>query len=184
MTLLDLASLGSFVSGLAVLVSLFLLYFQLRQLNQQVRQTEKNQKAAILQGRAKQAMDILTSGTDPSVADAIDKGMRGDEGVSEIKLRQFQQYARAIFWAWDDAFYQHADGLYTEVAFFRLRVNVESLMRNVGIQAQWKIQRQTFGPEFVAWMDKVVAEARIDKSADPLVLWRSALEEVRAGASA
>jgi hypothetical protein len=41
MSLSDLASLGSFVSGVAVLVSLVFLYFQLRQMNAQVLQTEK-----------------------------------------------------------------------------------------------------------------------------------------------
>jgi hypothetical protein len=183
MSLSDLASLGSFVSGFAVLVSLFLLYFQLRQLNQQARQTEKNQKAAISQGRAKNAMDVLASGTEPSVADALDKGMRGEEGVSETRLRQFYQYSRALFWNWEEAFYQHEDGLLAESAFYRLKVNIDSLMRNIGIQAQWRIQRQTFGAEFVAWMNRLVAETRIDKPTDPLVLWRSALEEVRAGAS-
>jgi hypothetical protein len=37
MTLSDLAALGSFVSGLAVLVSLIFLWFQLRQMNEQIR---------------------------------------------------------------------------------------------------------------------------------------------------
>jgi len=183
MSLSDLASVGSFVSGLEVLVSLFLLYFQLRQLNQQVRQTEKNQKAAISQGRAKNAMDILASGTDLSVSDALEKGMRGETNISETVLRQFYQYWRAVFWNWEESFYQNDEGLFPESAFDRLRTNVEVLMRNVGIQAQWRIQRQTFGPEFVVWMDKLVAEIPVVKAADPLVIWRSALEEVRAGVS-
>jgi hypothetical protein len=42
MSLSDLASLGSFVSGAAVLVSPVFLYFQLRQLSGQVKQAEKN----------------------------------------------------------------------------------------------------------------------------------------------
>jgi hypothetical protein len=38
MSLSDLAALGSFVSGLGVLVSLVFLYFQLRQIGVQVKQ--------------------------------------------------------------------------------------------------------------------------------------------------
>ena len=52
MTLADLAALGSFVSGFAVLVSLVFLYFQLRQLNAQVLQGERNQRALLNQGVA------------------------------------------------------------------------------------------------------------------------------------
>jgi hypothetical protein len=183
MTLRDLASLGSFVSGFAVPVSLLFLYFQLRQVYHQVRQTDKNQKAAISQALARQAMDILTSGMEPSVSDALDKGTRGDEDIHEIALRQFHQYWRAVFWSWEAAFYQHEDELFSESAFYRFTASIRGLMGNVGIQAQWRIQRQTFGIEFIVWMDKLVAETQIDKSADPIVLWRAALEEVRAGAS-
>ena len=183
MSLTDLASLGSFVSGFAVLVSLLFLYFQLQQVNEQVRQTEKNQKAAILQGRATQAIGIIRSGTESSVSDALDIGMRGDGEISETKLRQFSQYWRAVFWAWEDAYYQHADGLYSESAFNRLKVNVVGLIPNIGIQAQLRIQRRTFGPEFVAWIDELVAGAGIDKPADPLVVWRTTLEALRAGAT-
>jgi hypothetical protein len=47
MSLSDLAALGSFVSGVAVLVSLVFLYFQLRQVGAQVQQAERNQQAMI-----------------------------------------------------------------------------------------------------------------------------------------
>src|SRR5215472_17064452 len=52
MSLSDLASLGSFVSGVAVLASLIFLFFQIRQMPEQVKRSEKNQQAAVGQGRA------------------------------------------------------------------------------------------------------------------------------------
>jgi len=51
MSLSDLASLGSFVSGLAVLISLIYLAIQ-------VQQAEQNQKAQIQQGRAARLVDL------------------------------------------------------------------------------------------------------------------------------
>jgi hypothetical protein len=51
MTLSDLAPIGSFISGLAVLVSLVFLCFQRRQVGAQVQQTELHQQASIRQGR-------------------------------------------------------------------------------------------------------------------------------------
>ena len=47
MSLPDLASLGSFVSGIAVLGSLVFLYLQMRQIGAQIEQAERNQRAAI-----------------------------------------------------------------------------------------------------------------------------------------
>src|SRR5215469_7153616 len=100
MSLSDLASLGSFVSGFAVLVSLIFLYFQLHQLSQQVRQAEKKQQASIRQTRTTQNMDVVTKGTEFSTAEALSGGYRGDENISEINVMQFYQYCRAAFWGW------------------------------------------------------------------------------------
>jgi hypothetical protein len=182
MSLSDLALFGSFISGFAVLVSLVFLYFQLRQLTQQVRQTEKNQQASIRQGRANQAVDINTSGADPSVSDALNRGSRGEESISETSLRQFHQYWRASFFIWADTFKQHAEGLCTDSDFEENKVNIRNWLRNIGVRAQWRLQRGGFGHEFVAWMDKLVAEAPIDESADTVVLWRNAVAAERSGA--
>jgi hypothetical protein len=59
MSLSDLASIGSFVSGFAVLVSLIFLYFQLRQIHAQVLQEEKNQQAANRAVRTSRIVEIL-----------------------------------------------------------------------------------------------------------------------------
>ena len=54
MLLNDLASIGSFTSGVAVLISLVFLCFQLRQVNAQVVLAEKNQPL-VRQGRTNPA---------------------------------------------------------------------------------------------------------------------------------
>ena len=182
MSLSDLASLGSFVSGLAVLVSLIFLYFQVRQVNQQVRQTEKNQQAAIRQTRTGQVMTVVTSGIEPSAAEALNKGERGEEDISEINLRQFRQYCRAAFWGWEDGFYQHSSGLFTDAAFTTYTINIRQIMRSIGFRTQWRLQRRTWGPEYVAWMDKLLAETPIDDSGDTAGQWRNALAAERSGA--
>jgi hypothetical protein len=70
MSLSDLASLGSFVSGFAVLISLIFLYFQLRQVNRQVRQAEINQRSLVGQTRTAQ-MGMRQAGKSTSPACAI-----------------------------------------------------------------------------------------------------------------
>jgi len=58
MTLSDLAALGSFVSGVAILVSLVFLYFQLRQVYAQIRLAERNQQATIQQDRYGRVFEV------------------------------------------------------------------------------------------------------------------------------
>jgi hypothetical protein len=182
MSLSDLASLGSFVSGVAVLVSLIFLYFQLRQLTSQVKQAEKNQQAAIMQGRAAQAVNINMSGMDASVSEALNGGYRGEENIPDSALRQFHHYWRASFLTWEDTFYQHSGGLYPESAFDRFKTHIGSLLGNIGFRTQWRLQRRSFGPEFVAWMDQQVAEAPIDAPLEIAAHWRNALVAERSGA--
>ena len=86
MTLSDLASIGSLVSGVAVFGSLVLLFFQLRQLNQQVRLAEKNQQAAVRQGRITRSVDIQLARSDPSRADAYRRGLQNPGEITETEL--------------------------------------------------------------------------------------------------
>ena len=73
MSLSVLASLGSAISGFAVLISLVFLYFQLRQVTEQIRQAERNQRATIAQFRASRTVDAMLQGCEASMADAFFK---------------------------------------------------------------------------------------------------------------
>ena len=74
MTLSDLASIGSLLSSIAVLVSLVYLSLQLKQ-------ADRNQQAAIRLGRSTRFVEIGIACTEPSLADAIAKGMAGWRAV-------------------------------------------------------------------------------------------------------
>jgi hypothetical protein len=183
MSLSDLASLGSFVSGLAVLVSLVFLYFQLRQVNNQVRQTERNQQAAIRQARSTRAVDItLRAATEPSLCEALGKGGMGVEDIPEVQLRQCFTYWRAALYEWEDAFFQHNDGLLTDSGFQAFTINIKNLFRSVGLRAIWRIQRESFSPEFARWVDTLITQAPASLTASLPELWRNALAAEREGA--
>ena len=72
MSLMDLASIGSFMSGVAVVVSLVYLALQ-------VRQAQKNQRALMQQGRAARICDLLLRLSEPSMASTYRKALRGEE---------------------------------------------------------------------------------------------------------
>ena len=185
MSLSDLASLGSFVSGFAVLVSLVFLYFQLRQVSDQVRQTEKNQQAAIRQARSTRGVDIvLRAATEPSLIEAVLKGNMGADDISDMQLMQFRLYVRSWLYEWEDAFYQHRDGLLTDSGFNALKANIRSLFRPIGFRTNWKLSRADFSDEFAQWIDKMIAEApALSRPLATPEAWRSELAAARANAA-
>jgi hypothetical protein len=186
MSLSDLASLGSFVSGVAVLASLAFLFFQVRQMTEQVRQTEKNQQALISQARSTRTVEITMSAmqgaaSSDALAAAFQKVLRGEEEIPGNGLLPVFWYWRANFHSWQDAFDQHADGLLTESAFDAFRLGVREAAKLFGARAMWRLQRQTFGSGFVAWMDKLIADTPTEGVALP-DRWRNAVRAERSGA--
>ena len=110
MSLSDLASLGSLVSGAAVLGSLIYLALQ-------VRQADRNQQASIRQGRTTRAVDLLLAQLEPGVANAWRRGLEAPDELTETELGQFLSLCRAQFHHVEDAFYQHEEGLLHDAAF-------------------------------------------------------------------
>ena len=74
MSLSNLASLGSFVSGFAVLISLIYLALQ-------VRQSERNQQIAIRHSRASRIVELQLALADPAVAVAWRHGTGSPSGA-------------------------------------------------------------------------------------------------------
>ena len=183
MSLSQLAEIGSFISGVAILASLIFLFFQLRQINQQVKQAEKNQQSAIRQGRATRTVDIVLTGTEPSLADAFVKGTFGDEDISQTQLSQFSAVCRATFINSEDTFYQHKEGLLDEAGFFGFVAGMKGTLRYPGFRAQWKSARRNHGTEFVEFMDKLLVETPVTLRFDLLARWQASITAEKAMAS-
>ena len=184
MSLSQLGEIGSFVSGAAILTSLIFLYFQLRQINHQVKQAEKNQQSAIRQARAGRSIGIVLTGTEPSLADAFIKGAFGDEDISLTQHSQFSAVCRAIIINSEDTFYQHKDGLLDEASFVGFVAGMKGTMRYPGFRAQWKSARRNHGTEFVEFMDKLVAETPVARRIDILTRWKASVAAEKAMTSA
>src|SRR5215469_14472819 len=118
MSLSDLASLGSFVSGAAVLVWLVFLYFQLRQMNAQVRQTEKNQQALIVQARADRAAGVNSDfARDKAFIDTYVRVATDADDVTYAETIQVRVWIMSIFQNAQEAFSQYRRGLLDEYDF-------------------------------------------------------------------
>ena len=183
MTWSDLASLGSFISGVAVLISLVFLYFQLRQVTPQIRQAEKNQQAGIRQGRANRLVEVVLAATDPSLADAAHKGLTGDESLTQTQLMQFRSYARAQFYHAEDSFYQHRSGLLSQEAFETFIASWRALMRMPGFRVQWRRNRASFHGEFRDYIDDMLATTQVIGGGNELHEWMADIHAEKAGAA-
>jgi hypothetical protein len=184
MSLSDLASIGSFVSGFAVLLSLVFLYFQLKQVNLQVRQTEKNQQALIRQNRATRVVDLIMRRAEGSLVDAVRKGQAGDDDITLTELTQYRFNCVAQFFNLEDTYYQHVEGLLNDAAFASFVLSLKTLFATVGMQAMWETNRPAFPVDFVQFIDKVIAETLVTQSGDALASWKTAIAAKRAKVTA
>ena len=154
MSLSDLASLGSLVSGVAVLGSLIYLALQLRQ-------TDRNQQALIRHSRSSRTVDLMLARLDPGVANAWRRGLQEPDEISQTELLQFLSLCRAHFHNLEDAFYQHEEGLLNEAAFATALAGAHGMARYPGLRAAWEgIRRNHAGP-FADFMAGVVAGGRL-----------------------
>jgi hypothetical protein len=168
MSLSALASLGSFVSGFAVLISLVYLALQ-------VRQTERNQQIAIRHSRASRIVELQLALADPAVAEAWLHGSGSPEEITPTELSQFINLTRALFFHFEDSFYQREEGLLNDDAFETVSAGARLSARNPGFRAAWKMARPNFGGRFLGFMDGVVAGAAAEPPVDlSLEAWKVA----------
>lgn len=153
MTLADLASLGSFVSSIAVLISL--IYVGL-----QVRQNTKHTRALISQGLIAQLSQTFLSSAEADAAGiaALQLGYRADPGISDEQLTRFQSRMTATFLSAEDVFLQGRDGLINKAIYESAILSFSALMESPGARAAWSAARRTYGAEFRAFMDDLIAK--------------------------
>jgi hypothetical protein len=168
MSLSDLASLGSFVNGLAVLISLIYLALQ-------VRQTKRNQQIAIRHSRATRIVELQLALAGATVADAWLHGSGSPQAITQTEVSQFINLCRALFFHFEDSFYQREEGLLNDDAFETVVAGVRLSAKSPGWRAAWKLARPNFGGRFLAFMDEVVAASAIQPAVDlSLEAWRAA----------
>lgn len=173
MTLNDLASLGSFVSGVAVLVSLIYLATQ-------VRQATKHTRAQISQAIVDRRVDIQMHQASDELSEIVLRGRRGDPTMTMLEVTRFMSWARSQFWEAEDTFLQYREGMLRKEMYGSFRNSVTNMMRGAGIQAAWGSLRQNFIPDFTAFMDGAARDAVERGYFDYGVGWSNSVEKYRA----
>lgn len=151
MNLSDIASIGSLISGVAVLVSLVYL-------SQQIRQSSKHSRALIQQGRAARISETALHIADLREDDGIEKCFQGDTDVDAKAVGRFMNICRSIFISAEDSFFQRKEGLLDDMAFASFETSIRSGMGSAGVRAGWLITREMYEPEFRAYVDRALSD--------------------------
>lgn len=172
MSLSDLASLGNFVSALAVLVSLVYLALQ-------VRQASKHQRAALNQGYITRVTEYLRWYSEPPFNELRARVMSGETSFTAEELSCMGLAFRVTLLSAQDAYLQHKAGLVDDMM-------LENSMRNVRFswlsqpvyRALWRQQMPTVAPEFAAVIEKMVRETRLATPSDMVANFQAELAKI------
>jgi hypothetical protein len=168
MSLSDLASLGSFVSGVAVTVSLIYLIIQTRQ---NVRHT----RALIQQGAGARTIQIALSQTDAGNAAAFLEANGVDPTQEAIRRMQFGMMCTTWMAALEDIHGQRTDGLLTDEQFARNCWEHRHLMSRPALRAFWLANRAEIGeaaPKFRSFVDSLITDdpTHVSSAADRMTM--------------
>jgi len=122
--------------------------------------------------------------TEPSVADAVAKGMRGADDITDTQIQQFANYGNARFYNAEDAFYQYREGVLNEFTFISVTEGLKNSLASPGMRAIYKRLRNTMGREFAAFADKLMSETPIAVGAGLPAQFRADVAAERRAAAA
>ncbi|MGN6150052.1 MAG: hypothetical protein ACTHPD_16070 [Rhizomicrobium sp.] len=155
MTLSDLASIATVISGVAVLVSLIYLGLQ-------TRQNTRHTRALLWQGAAERGVSLSLALADEKLCAAFIKQNGETPTPDAIAERQFSLQCTALYIQYDDMFTQWDDGLVSEEQFLRSRASMVRTLAAYPVTREFFVRRvaasATSESRFAAFLRDVIAE--------------------------
>jgi hypothetical protein len=171
MTLSDLSSIGSLVSGIAVLVSLIYLSLQ-------VRQAERNQRALMNQGVVNRLTDINMWQAQPDICSLNARVALGETDFSAPEIMHLTARLRVNLLSIQDTYVQHKAGLVDQITFDTLQPALKNAMATPVFRAIWKSARTAYSPEWQSFVDKVIADTPLREPVDVVARFKADLAAV------
>ena len=153
MSLSDLAAVGAFVSGIAVVFSFIFLALQIRQSN-------RNQRSLIQQGRSARNVDIMLSLADPFMSETVAEADTNCATMSPAKIWAFYGFAGAIFWTYEDSFLQFRAKTLDEASWQSDATILQRLVGYPAYRVAWKMARDGLSGEYRDYVDRLMREAQ------------------------
>jgi hypothetical protein len=153
MTLSDLASIGGFVSSIAVVITLIFLLWQLRQ-------TNRNQRSLMQQGRSARSVDLLLRAAEPHLSEILSRAFSNDISMDETQVRSFQMFSLASLTSWEDSFLQHQAGTLDDASFTADAAVLRIWARSPAFRAFWLMMRDIFSGDYRAYVDNLIRDTK------------------------
>ena len=166
MNLEQLANLGEFVGGIAVIASIVYLAIQ-------IKQNTRSVKSATLATNTSNWGSMLINLASDDKSEAYLNGIAGKEDISAKHLLQFVQVARAMFVSFETQHYQYLNGAMDKDIYLGYeRACRDQLLVYPGFQFVWQITRAGFSPAFIKLVDKLISEIGPEESYRIVKEWR------------
>ena len=169
-----LGAIGEVVGAIAVVVTLIYLAVQIRQNTSSIR-------ASTLQSNTNVWASTFTAIADEELARVYAIGSLGSPEAKPIAYTQFFFLCKAMFVGFEDQYYQYRQGTLDENIYLGYERSIAlQALAFPGVQAWWRQTRDTYSPEFVARIDKMIAEVPLANVNDSYVEWQEFAREITA----
>ncbi len=149
---MSIADITSLATSVAVLVSLLFLGLQIRQSN-------RNQRSLMQQGRSARNVELLSRLTDPGVSDVVSRAANG-ENLTDQDCFVLYGYLTSVFWSYEDCFFQFQLGMLDPMSWASDGVTLKRLLGNPAYRAVWRFARGGIGAEYRNFLDGLAAESK------------------------
>ena len=162
MTLSELANIGEFLGGMAVIASLVYLAIQIRQNTKTVRGTTLQQNTDFWG-------DLFLQLADPGLTQVFAVGMPGRSDITPSIYLQFHFIARAMFLGMENQYFQFRNGILDSESYLGYEKVIRfQLLAYRGFRIHWEQNRFAYSPAFVSHIDALIETTPESKGA-PLV---------------
>jgi hypothetical protein len=149
MSLSDLAAIGSFLSGIAVVISFVFLTLQMRQSAQNQRATIHNERTALVQ-------ELNLAASVGGAAEIVVRGNAVDETLTDAERWQFLITVLSALWIFEEVYYQHKDGMLDDSRWDQNVRRLSFFLQIPGWRAAWHVYKAMFKPDFSGWFDSML----------------------------
>lgn len=170
MSLSDLASIGSFISGLAVTVTLIFLLLQMRQ-------TNKNQRALMQQGRSARTADLLMRLTGPYMSEIVVRAERGDQTLTSAEVHSYIRMLGSFFSNYEDSFLQFRAGTLDSASWNSDEAALRAVLSIPAARLSWSILRVYWIGGYGEYVDNILRETKVGQALDYAATWKTLLSE-------
>ena len=148
-----LGNIGDFLGGIAVILTLVYVAYQIRQNTRALRVTTMDNRLAHF------AHIQEPQFADPEFADLVVRAQADFHQLTEIEQHRFLHYVVVIFRSIETDFNKYQDGLIAEEQWASYRVQSVYTFMSPGFRQVWAIVHEMFSPEFKGFINPVIAEA-------------------------